>query len=415
MIHSILQSFYHSPYITQSLKMNTTTSSPQAIDQQHYWPLFNRYPITLVRGEGSQVWDTEGHAYLDVLAGIAVTSVGHSQPKVVQAVQIQASKLMHVSNLFITEPQMQLTQLLSERSGLERVFFSNSGAEAVEAAFKLARKYGSRHGKDGTIVSMEGCFHGRTLATTAAGKEKYQQGFAPIPGGFARAPYNDLEAVKAVVTDQTTAIIVEPVQWEGGIRVADPKFLQGLRQLCDEKNVVLIFDEIQCGMGRTGSLFAYEQTGVVPDIITLAKALGGGMPIGATLAKQALTDTLDKGDHGTTFGGNPLACAAALATLEVIIEEGLADRARQLGQQAMDYIQQVAQDEPAATGVSGKGLMLGVQLNQPARPVIDRMLEKRVITSAVGGDTVRLVPALTITWEEMKTAIDVLFDVLKEG
>ena len=393
--------------------MNTTTdTSPRTIDQQHYWPLFNRYPITLVRGEGSQVWDTEGRPYIDVLAGIAVTSVGHSHPKVVRAVQTQAGKLMQVSNLFVTEPQMQLTQLLADRSGLERVFFSNSGAEAVEAAFKLARKYGSRHGKDGTIVSMEGCFHGRTLATTAAGKEKYQQGFAPIPAGFVRAPYNDLEAVKAVVTDQTTAIIVEPVQWEGGIRVANSDFLQGLRQLCDEKNIVLIFDEIQCGMGRTGSLFAYEQTGVKPDIITLAKALGGGMPIGATLAKESLTEALDKGDHGTTFGGNPMSCAAALATLEVIIEDGLADRARQLGQQAVKYLQQRADHDPSVIGIHGKGLMLGVQLDQPARPVVDRMLEKRVIASAVGGNTVRLVPALNIEWEDLKKAMDTLFEVV---
>ena len=392
--------------------MNITTSSPQTVDQQHYWPLFNRYPAILVRGEGSQVWDSEGRPYIDVLAGIAVTSVGHSHPKVVRAVQTQAAKLMQVSNLFITEPQMQLTQQLAESSGLERVFLSNSGAEAVEAAFKLARKYGSQHGKDGTIVSMEGCFHGRTLATTAAGKEKYQQGFAPIPGGFVRVPYNDFEGVKALVTDQTTAIIVEPVQWEGGIRVAEQEFLQGLRQLCDEKNIVLIFDEIQCGMARTGSLFAYEQTGVKPDIITLAKALGGGMPIGATLAKQLLTDALDKGDHGTTFGGNPLSCAAALATLEVIQEEGLADRAYQLGQQTMDYLQNRATNEPAVVGIRGKGLMLGVQLNQPARPVVDRMLEKQVIASAVGGDTVRFVPALTIDWDDLKKAIDVMFEVL---
>ena len=388
--------------------------SPRTIDQQHYWPLFNRYPVTLVRGEGSQVWDTEGQPYTDVLAGIAVTSVGHSHPKVVRAVQTQASKLMQVSNLFITEPQMQLTQLLAEHSGLERVFFSNSGAEAVEAAFKLARKYGSRHGKDGTIVSMEGCFHGRTLATTAAGKEKYQRGFAPIPGGFVRAPYNDLEAVQTVVTDQTTAIIVEPVQWEGGIRVADPEFLRGLRQLCDEKNIVLIFDEIQCGMGRTGSLFAYQPTGVKPDVITLAKALGGGMPIGATLAKESLTEALDQGDHGTTFGGNPLSCAAALATLEVITEERLADRARQLGQQAVQYLQQQAESTPAVIGIHGKGLMLGVQLDQPARPVVDRMLEQRVIASAVGGNTVRLVPALNIAWDDLKKAIDTLFETLTD-
>ena len=389
-------------------------SSPQTIDQKHYWPLFNRYPVTLVRGEGSRVWDTEGRPYIDVLAGIAVTSVGHCHPKVVRAVQVQAAQLMHVSNLFITEPQMQLTQLLAQRSGLERVFLSNSGAEAVEAAIKLARKYGSQRRKDGTIISMEGCFHGRTLGTTAAGKEKYQQGFAPIPAGFVRAPYNDLEGVRARVTEQTAAILVEPVQWEGGIRVASPDFLQGLRQLCDEHDMLLIFDEIQCGMGRTGSLFAYEQWEVLPDIVTLAKALGSGMPIGATLAKDAVTDALDKGDHGTTFGGNPLACAAALATLEVIEEERLAERARDLGERAVAYMMEKMPEAPAVGGVSGKGLMLGVQLNQPARPVVDQLLKKQVIASAVGGDTVRLVPALTIAWEDLQSAIDALWEVLKE-
>lgn len=384
------------------------------VDQQHYWPLFNRYPVTLVRGEGARVWDTEGREYIDLLAGIAVASVGHSHPQLVRAVQQQAERLMHVSNLFVTEPQLQLAQRLAELSGLERVFLSNSGAEAVEAAFKLARKYGSQHGKDGTIVSFEGCFHGRTLAATAAGKPKYQQGFAPIPGGFVRAPYNNLDAVRRVVTDQTTAVIVEPVQWEGGIRVADSEFLQGLRQLCDEKNVVLIFDEIQCGMARTGSLFAYQQTGVTPDVITLAKALGGGVPIGATLAKQSLTEALDKGDHGTTFGGNPLACAAALAVLEIIEEEKLAERASDLGQRAQEYLQQRAPSVAAVIGIHGKGLMLGVQLDQPARPVVDRLIEQQVIASAVGGDTVRLVPPLTIAWEELKTAMDKLLEVLTE-
>ncbi len=386
--------------------------SLQAIDQNYYWPLFNRYPIALVRGEGSRVWDTEGRPYIDLLAGIAVTSVGHCHPKVVRAIQTQAAKLMHVSNLFITEPQMQLTQLLAQRSGLERVFLSNSGAEAVEAAVKLARKYGSRYGKDGTIISMEGCFHGRTLATTAAGKDKYQQGFAPIPAGFVRAPYNDLEGVRSLVTEQTTAILVEPVQWEGGIRVASAEFLRGLRQLCDENNMVLIFDEIQCGMARTGSLFAYEQARVKPDVVTLAKALGSGVPIGATLAQNRITEALDKGDHGTTFGGNPLACAAALATLEVIEEERLADRARDLGERAIAYLEKKMPEAPSVQGVSGRGLMIGVQLSQPARPVVDRLIEKQVIASAVGGDTIRLVPALTIGWDELQQAIDAMWEVI---
>jgi acetylornithine/N-succinyldiaminopimelate aminotransferase len=390
--------------------MNATAS--QTIDQNHYWPLFNRYPVTLVRGEGSRVWDTEGRPYIDLLAGIAVTSVGHCHPKVVRAIQTQAAKLMHVSNLFITEPQMQLTQLLAQRSGLQRVFLSNSGAEAVEAAVKLARKYGSKHNKDGTIISMEGCFHGRTLAATAAGKDKYQRGFAPIPAGFVRAPYNGLKGVQALVTAQTTAILVEPVQWEGGIQVADAEFLQGLRQLCDENDMVLIFDEIQCGLARTGSLFAYEQAGVKPDVVTLAKALGSGFPIGATLAQDRITEALDKGDHGTTFGGNPLACAAALATLEVIEEERLSDRARELGEKAIAYLKKKMPEKPSVLEVSGRGLMLGVQLNRPARPVVDQLIEKQVIASAVGGDTIRLVPALNIEWEELRQAIDTIWEVV---
>lgn len=389
--------------------MIPSNSTLKSIDEDHYLPVFKRYPLTIVRGEGAHIWDDQGRSYIDLLAGIAVNSVGHCHPKVVAAVQQQVAQVMHVSNLCLTEPQVLLTQQLTVRSGLERTFFSNSGAEAVEAAFKIARKYAHRHGRGGTIISMEGGFHGRTLATTAAGKPQYQQGFAPLPEGFIRVPFNDMDAIKHVVSNQTAAIIVEPVQWEGGIRVAHQEFLVALRQLCDEQNIVLIFDEIQCGMARTGKLFAYQKFGVKPDIITLAKALGGGMPIGATLVKQSVADALNRGDHGTTFGGNPVACAAALAVLAVIEEENLADQARVTGARATAYL---SERSSQISSINGMGLMLGVQLHQPARPVAEKLLEHGVIASAVGGDTVRLVPPLNIPWETMKEGIDALLEVI---
>lgn len=393
--------------------MMLSTSTLQSIDEDHYLPVFERYPLTIVRAEGSRLWDDQGRSYIDLLAGIAVNSVGHCHPKVVAAVQQQVARVMHVSNLCLTEPQARLTQQLTERSGLERAFFSNSGAEAVEAAFKVARKYAHHHGRGGTIISMEGGFHGRTLATAAAGKSQYQQGFDPIPEGFVRVPFNDIDAVKNAVTNQTAAIIVEPVQWEEGIRVAHQEFLAALRLLCDEQNIVLIFDEIQCGMARTGKLFAYQKFGVKPDIITLAKALGGGMPMGATLVKESVANALNRGDHGTTFGGNPVACAAALAVLTVIEEENLAEQARITGARAMEYLGEQRNDVPSIISINGIGLILGVQLNRPARPFVEKLLDHGVLASAVGGDTIRLVPPLNISWEAMKEGIDILLEVLK--
>ena len=393
--------------------MMPSATTLQSIDEDHYLPVFKRYPLTIVRGEGSHLWDDQGRSYIDLLAGIAVNSVGHCHPKVVAAVQQQVAQVMHVSNLCLTEPQVRLTQQLTEQSGLERAFFSNSGAEAVEAAFKIARKYAHHHGRGGTIISMEGGFHGRTLATAAAGKPQYQQGFDPIPEGFVRVPFNDIDAVKNAVTNQTAAIIVEPVQWEEGIRVAYQEFLTDLRQLCDEQNIVLIFDEIQCGMARTGKLFAYQKFGVKPDIITLAKALGGGIPIGATLVEQSVANALSRGDHGTTFGGNPVACAAALAVLAVIDEENLVEQTRTTGARAIEYLSDQSSQISSVIGINGMGLMLGIQLNRSARPIVEALLDHGVIASAVGGDTIRLVPPLNISWEELKEGIDTLLKVVK--
>ncbi len=391
-----------------------STQYIQEADQHYYLPVFKRYPITITHGKGFKVWDTEKRSYIDVLAGIAVNSVGHCHPKVVKAIKKQAEKLMHISNLLTSEPQVRLAQKLVELSGLDRAFFGNSGAEAVEGAFKLARKYAHKHGRGGTIISMEGCFHGRTLATAAAGTPKYQKGFEPIPEGFVQAAFNDIDSVKALVDDQTAAIIVEPVQWEGGIRTAQLEFLQALRELCDAQNIVLIFDEIQCGIARTGKMFAWQRFGVKPDIITLAKALGGGVPIGATMVIQKIADALALGDHGTTFGGNPLTCAAALATLEVIEEEKLEEKALHTGARLMEYACQKAAKEPAVAGVDGMGLMVGIALNRPARPVVEHMLSKGVLASAVGANTIRFVPPLNIEWKALKEAVDVVFESLKE-
>ena len=385
------------------------------LDQQYYLPVFNRYPITLSRGKGSRLWDINGKEYIDMLAGIAVTSVGHSHPKVVQAVQKQAGQLMHISNLLLSEPQANFSKKLAELSGMDRIFLSNSGAEAVEGAIKMARKYAHHHGRGGTIVTFEGAFHGRTLATAAAGSPKYQEGFDPIPQGFTKLPYNDIESLKASYSDEIAAVLVEPVQWAGGIRVAQLEFLQALRDWCNEHNIVLIFDEIQCGVGRSGKFMAYQRFGIKPDIITMAKALGSGFPIGATLFTQKIADILKAGDHGSTFGGNPLACAAALATLEVMEEENLAQQAEESGAQLMGYLCELSDQHPAITQVSGLGLMIGAKLNQSARPIAEGMLNHGVIASAVGADTIRFVPALNTPWEDLKAGADALVAALNEA
>lgn len=386
--------------------------SPTELDQQYYLPVFNRYPITLQRGEGSRLWDTDGKEYIDMLSGIAVTSVGHCHPKIVQAVQQQAGQLMHISNLLLSEPQAKLAQKLAQFSGMDRIFLSNSGAEAVEGAVKIARKYAHQQGRGGTIITFEGAFHGRTLATAAAGSPKYQQGFDPIPDGFHKIPYNDTEALKTISSDDVAAVLVEPVQWAEGIQVAQLEFLQALRKWCTQHNIVLIFDEIQCGVARTGKPMAYQRFGVKPDVITMAKALGSGFPIGATLCIQKIADAIGKGDHGSTFGGNPLACAAALATLEVIEEENLAQQAEVSGSQLMGYLCELSAQHSSITQVSGAGLMIGAQLNQLARPVAERMLNYGVIASAVGNNTIRFVPALNTSWEDLKKGADALVSAL---
>jgi acetylornithine/N-succinyldiaminopimelate aminotransferase len=384
----------------------------QALDQQHYLQTFRRFPLTLVRGRGARVWDIDGKEYIDALGGIAVNSVGHCHPKVTAAIQRQAAELIHISNFYLSKPQAELSQKLVALSGLDRVFLANSGAEAVEGAIKIARKYAHHTGRGGTVLSFEGSFHGRTLATIATGKKQMQAGFGPIPHGFQQLPFNDLEAVKGATDAETAAILVEPIQGEGGIRVAERAFLEGLRAWCDQEGLVLIFDEIQCGMGRTGKMFAKDHLGIAPDIMTLAKALGGGVPIGAVLSNAKTSAAIEYGDHGTTFGGNPLACAAALATIEALETEGLLQQAAEKGAWLKGKL--AALNTPALKEVRGEGLMIGAEFDFETKPLVQKMLEHGVLANATAGNVLRLLPPLNISYAELETVLRVLQQSLTE-
>ena len=382
------------------------------LDKQHYLPTFNRYPLAFERAKGAKVWDVEGNEYIDVLAGIAVNNVGHCHPRVVEAVQQQAGRLMHISNFFVSVPQVKLSQKLTQLSGLDRVFFTNSGAESVEGAIKVARKYAHSIGRGGEVISMINSFHGRTLATIATGKKQMQEGFEPIPSGFKQVPFNDLEALKGAVNSETAAIILELVQGEGGIRIAEQEYVKQVRELCNQQNIVLIFDEIQTGIGRTGRLFAKEHYGVQPDVMTLAKGLGSGMPVGAFLATEKVSSALKFGDHGTTFGGNPLVCAAALATLEVIEEENLLQAASEKGQWLQNKLRGL--DLPSVKEVRGLGLMIGVEFGFETKPVVAAMLKKGVIGNATAGNVLRFVPPLNISYEELEQVLEILQETIRE-
>jgi acetylornithine/N-succinyldiaminopimelate aminotransferase len=371
-------------------------------------------PLTLVRGRGSRVWDDRGNEYIDVMAGIAVNSVGHCHPHVVEAIQSQASELMHISNFFISKPQMLLAEKLVQCSGMDRVFFTNSGAESNEGAIKMARKYAHAHNRGGHVISFTGSFHGRTMATIATGKKKMQEGFEPIPEGFRQIEFNNLEALQKAIDQDTAAIIVEPLQGEGGIHMAGHSFIQSLREICDDNNMVLIFDEIQCGMGRTGHFFAGEHYGVQPDILTAAKALGGGVPIGAILTNQKVAETMEPGDHGTTFGGNPLVTAAALATIEVIEKENLLQQAREKGEWLQQNIRQRDTGRFGIREVRGMGLMVGIEFEFETKPLMQKMLEKGVLANATAENVLRLVPPLNIPYEDLEKTLEVLFDSIQE-
>ena len=388
-----------------------TNKELHQLDQQYYLQTFKRYPLAFERGEGAHLWDVEGNKYIDMLAGIAVNSVGHSHPKLVKALQEQAAKLVHISNFFVSEPQVRLSQKLVELSGLERVFFANSGAESMEGAIKIARKYAHSIGRGGTVMSFHGSFHGRTLATIATGKKQMQQGFGPIPQGFIQVPFNDIKAVKAATTQEVGAIVIEPIQGEGGIKVANKQFLKELRTFCDEQKIVLIFDEIQSGVGRTGAWFAKDQFGVQPDIMTLAKALGGGVPIGAILSNEKVSSAIEFGDHGTTFGGNPLVCAASLAVIQIMADEQLLEAATQKG--AWLKAQFAALNHPAITDIRGMGLMLGIEFNFETKDLVADLLNRGVLANATAGNVLRLVPPLNITTKDLEQVMEVVKESLK--
>ncbi|MEM0938264.1 MAG: aspartate aminotransferase family protein [Bacteroidota bacterium] len=396
--------------------MNTYTSDElHALDDKYYLPTFRRYPLAFKKGKGSRLWDIEGNEYIDALAGIAVNNVGHAHPKVANAIASQAHKLIHISNFYLSEPQMILAKKLTSMSGLERVFFGNSGTEAVEGAIKVARKYANKIGRGGTIIAMKNAFHGRTLASIAAsGKESMMKGFAPIPTGFYHIPINDIDLIKEKVNNDTAAILLEPIQGEGGIIPAEKKFLCELRSFCDQENIVLVFDEVQCGIGRTGKMFAFEHFDLKPDVMSLAKGLGGGVPIGAVLASERIGTAIDRGDHGTTFGGNPLACAAALATLEVIDEEKLLKKATEDGEWIKEKVHAVSSKYPEIREIRGKGLMIGIELNKPTKPIVVSMMRHNVLTNATAENVIRIVPPLNIPREDLEKVIEVLFVSIEE-
>lgn len=370
--------------------------------------------IALTRGKGTKVWDADGKVYLDFLAGISVVNVGHCHPTVVDAIREQAGMLMHVSNLYYTENQARLARKLSEISLGGKCFFCNSGAEANEGLIKLARLWGHEKGKY-EVICMKDSFHGRTLATAAAtGQSKIQKGFEPMPEGFVHADYNDIDSVKALVNDKTVAIMLEAVQGEGGVIPADPGFMTAVRELCDEKELLMLCDEVQCGMGRTGKWFGFQGYKVEPDAFSMAKALGSGYPIGAVVAGPKVADILQPGKHATTFGGTPLACAAALATLQVIEEEGLVTRAKVSGKKLSQGLEALAAKYEHVHGVRGSGLMLGLVLDQPAGPFAARLLEEGLITVATAETVVRFLPPLNIKDSEIEKALEIVDDCLEE-
>ncbi len=384
---------------------------------QYLMETYTRQPLSIVRGRGMKVYDIEGREYLDFVGGIAVNILGHGHPDLVQAIQCQAAQLIHTSNLYYTELQVTLARMLVDHSFADKTFFCNSGAEANEAAIKLARRYS--HAKYGAgrfeIVTMKNSFHGRTMATlTATGQEKIQKGYAPLLEGFSYVPFNNFEELQRAVTDKTAAILLEPIQGEGGVYVADRHYLRQVRELCSQKDVLLIFDEIQTGMGRTGTLFAYEQLGVQPDIMTLAKGLGGGVPIGACLATDSVAQAFSPGSHASTFGGNPLACAAGLAACRALLEGQVLDHARRMGEYFTKGLTECKERYRVVREVRGLGLLQGMELAMDGKTVVGECLARGVLINATGEHVLRFVPPLIVTQLDIDRLLDTLAQVFSE-
>lgn len=391
-----------------------TSSEIIARNERFLFPVYPRAPLALVRGQGCHVWDADGKEYLDFFSSTVVTNLGHAHPRVTAAIVEQANQILHVSNLHHSAPQGELAELLCSHSFANRVFLCNSGAEANEAAIKLARRYGSEH-REGRfeILTMLGSFHGRTLATlTATGQEKVRQGFEPLPAGFRYVPFNDFAALEAAYSSRTVAVMLELVQAEGGVIPVDPNYLRQLRSWCSDNGLLLIFDEVQTGMGRLGKLFGYEVFGVEPDIVTLAKGLGNGVPIGAMLARAEVAECFRLGAHGSTFGGNALACAAAVATVRTLVESDVLENCRRQGAYLRARLAELAKSCAAVREVRGHGLLLGMELKGRAAPVVDACRERGLIVNATAERVVRLAPPLIVSQPEIDQAVAVLAEVL---
>src|SRR4026207_400523 len=397
-----------------TLQRDTSVMPTEELKQdaaRYLMQTYTRQPLSIVRGRGTKVYDLEGREYLDFVGGIAVNVLGHGHPDLVQAIQRQAAQLIHTSNLYYTEPQVKLAHTLVDHSFADKVFFCNSGAEANEAAIKLARRYS--HDKYGAgrfeIVTMKNSFHGRTFATlTATGQEKVQKDYEPLLPGFRYVAFNKLEELERAVTDQTAAVLLEPIQGEGGVHAADREYLKQVRDLCSKKDVLLMFDEVQTGMGRTGTLFAYEQLGVAPDIMTLAKGLGGGVPIGARLATAPVAHALGPGSHASTFGGNPLACAASLAVLCVLLEGRVLDQARRMGEYLSKGLSECKDRHHLVRDVRGLGLLQGMEVEMDAKTVVADCRKRGFLVNAVGEHVLRFIPPLIITQPEVDRLLEVL-------
>jgi len=386
------------------------------LERRYLFQNYGRQPIVIERGEGTRVWDVDGKEYLDFVGGLAVTALGHAHPAVTKAVAEQAERLVHVSNLYYTTPMIELARLLVEHSPLDRVFFCNSGAEAVEAAIKLARRYGhdERGGAHG-VIAMEDGFHGRSLGALAAtGTARYREPFAPMPPGFRHVPWNDLDALRAATDEGTVAVLMEPVQGEGGVNEPAEGYLRGVRDWCDERGLLLILDEIQTGVGRTGALWAHEREGVEPDVMCVAKGLAGGLPIGAVLAREALAGHLVPGDHGTTFGANPVTAAAGAAVLRHILDNDVLGAARRASERLTARLRAMEDRLPAVAGVRGRGLLLAVSLSAEVAPdVVAACRERGLLVNNVRPDRIRLMPPLIVEDGEIDRACDILEEAIR--
>lgn len=385
-----------------------------ALTDQYVARTYARIPIALVKGKGTKVWDADGKEYLDFLAGIAVNNLGHCHPAVVRAIRQQSKKLLHVSNLYHILPQSELARELCQHSFADRVFFCNSGAEANEAAIKLVRRYGlEKLGGKHEILSTHNSFHGRTLATlTATGQEKIRAGYDPLPSGFRQVPYNDLAAIEEAIDEKkTAAVLVEPIQAEGGVNVPDEVYMRGLRELCDQRGILLIFDEVQTGMGRTGKLFGYEHFAIEPDIMTLAKALGGGLPLGAMLAREEIASSFGPGSHASTFGGNPVACSAGLMVMQTLLG-GVLKNCVQMGKYFVKRLEELQTRFSFIREVRGKGLMIGMELEIEGSKIADSCLQEGLLLNCTASKVLRFVPPLTVKKKEIDRGLDIVEKVL---